>query len=188
MKMKKLAGLLVAGLIIAGGKLSHAANNASVQLAVTINSSIDISIVGTSTITFPAVALNTAGVVGSNAVAIRNDSVGLSVTYSLAGNNDSDWAWAPAAGANAFAVRALFNTAAPVTGDFSDVDDLVTVGAGPFPGGYRTASATNFAGTQSGLSVAPAASRNLWAKFIPATSSGVLFGSRSLYLNVVAGL
>lgn len=188
--MKKfLKGLIAAAFVAGTAVVSHAQNFQSINLAVTVNSSIDISIVGTSTITFAAVNLgNATGVAGGNSVNVRNDSVGLNVSYMLAGNNDSNWAWAPTAGANAFAVRAKFNSTAVAVGAFSDANDTVTVAAGTFPGGFTLADGTKFAGDQTGVSVAPTVVQNVWAKFIPATTSSVLWGSRSLVMSIVAQL
>lgn len=190
---KKLITLAVAVLFAVGVKQAHAVNYTDVHLDVTVSLPLNISVVGVSTVTFGAIGLNVS-TVGANGVVLRNDSVGLSVTYLLAGNPTTDaagiidWPWGAAPGTvNTFAVRAKFSATGPSLTAFSDTNDVVTVKSGAYPGGFRKSDGTVFASTgYTGMTVPPLGERLLWVKFISAVTANKNFGRRTLFMSVVA--
>ena len=203
--MNRIAKIMAGGLIAIGLTGSaYAANFTKVDLSVTVTSPINISIVSGGVITFPSVALaNATGVIGGSSTTIKNDSIGLNVALLLAGNDDSNWQCGGAtttvtvAAANQFALRAIFNgNTVPVAGDFLAANDYIASQTFPrnsstqltFPNGFRRPTAVIFAGLETGENIAPGASRGLWTQFIPATSTTVDFGVRTLVLSIVAQL
>jgi hypothetical protein len=215
MKLKKLAGLLVVGILVSGAKFALAANNVGIDLHVTVNTTININIVSASTATwFPAVDLgDTVGVVSTNTITLQNDSNGLNVMYRMAANDDQDWqiggsttVFTYGPGADIAVLRAMFQNAAPTAATFNlNPSNYALVShTGPvrkinnqltYPNGFRDSTATVFAGTganSSGANVAPGVANdvNVWFQFIPASTASVVknWGARTLSVSVVAEL
>jgi hypothetical protein len=176
---KKVLAVAILGLAVLGfGRVASAANFASASVQVTVSGTLSMSIVGSTYTTIASVAPGGSSISGA-AINVLNDSVGVIETFSLKSFDSVPWTIAAAPGTNQFTLQALFNTAAPVAADFVAGDVLTLVD--------KASTATVFAGTQSGLAVAPGASRNLWFRFQAPTSTSS-FGSRDLTVSIVAGL
>jgi hypothetical protein len=176
---KKLLAATVLGVAVMGlSRVASAANFASASVQVTVSGNLSMSIVGSTYTTIASVAPGGSAISGA-AIAVTNDSVGVIETFSLKSFDSDPWTLAAAPGTNQFTLQALFNTAAPVAADFVAADALGLAD--------KAASATVFAGNQSGLSVAPGTTRNLWFRFQAPTSTSS-FGSRDLTVSITAGL
>jgi hypothetical protein len=97
---------------------------------------------------------------------VTNDG-NVTETYSLSLTNPGGWTAKQAApGIEEYALNAEFNSAAPATGSFSYANHaLSTISI--------AASATKFAGDQSGLSVPALGTRSLWFRFDAPSSTAV---------------
>ena len=139
----------------------HAINPATISVTVTIQ---NLSVSATGPIAFGTV-LASSTTVSSAASTVTNDG-NVTETYDLKLTNPGGWtATSAAPGAETYRLSAQFNAAAPTAVSFAANHDLTTAD--------QTSSATIFAGDQTGLSVAAAATRSLWFKFEAPTSTTV---------------
>lgn len=136
-----------------GASTVHAINPATISVTVTVQ---NISVSATGPIAFGTVLVSST-TVSSAASTVTNDG-NVTETYDLKLTNPAGWtATAGAPGAETYRLSAQFNAAAPTAASFGADHDLTTAD--------QTSSATIFAGDQTGLSVAAAATRSLWFKF-----------------------
>jgi hypothetical protein len=186
--MKKFVKAMALGLMLAGlTTVAKADNFAGITLGVTLDGNLTVTIVGSTNTTFGTVTLGSSKV-STGGIEIKNDSSGVNLTYELSSFDSAPLTLASAAGANAFALKALFNntaSAAPVLADFGAQDAI-------FPNNTfvkATVAAGNgkFEGDNNGVNVAPAAVRRVWFRFdAPTTSSSV--GTRELAVTVLGNL
>jgi len=115
-------------LLVSSVKLAHAVNFAGIDLHVSVNSSIDITVVGSTWTTFNPVNLGDAnGVASLTGVTIQNAPTSvLAATYRLAANDDSDWSVGASTtvftygpGPDLCVVRAAFNSTQMSTTTFN---------------------------------------------------------------------
>jgi hypothetical protein len=158
--MKKILAV-VAG-VMAISAMSYAANPASLILRVTPSVTRDVTL-STALIDLGSQALGATNII-STGVTVTN-SGNVTSTLALRATNSANWAPAAAAGADAFNLRAIFNgVTAPAAAEFAADDDMTTVS--------QASTAARFSdGTESGVSVAAAATRSLYFKLDMPTSS-----------------
>ena len=141
---------------------AFAANPATISVTVTIQ---NLSVSASGPIAFGTVIGGSQTVAGS-ASTITNDG-NVVETMSLSLTNPGSWTAVQAApGAEEYALLAQFNGAAPTAASFVYADHALTTTS-------VASSATKFAGGQTGLSMAAAATRNLWFRFNAPTSTAV---------------
>ena len=175
--MKKgILGYLVVGLV-AGFVLvpaAQAAQTANVNVTVTIQ---NLSVTATGPIAFGTVVAGTS-TVSTTSSTVTNDG-NVNETYSLNLTDPVAWTFATAApGAEEYGLLAVFNTLAPVAGDFNYTDHGLT----DTP---VSCSGTQFAGTQSGVSLAPTTATNLWFRF-DAPSSTTATTQQTIVVTITA--
>jgi hypothetical protein len=167
MTMKKqLVGLLVLGCIGVFVGSAKAAATADLILTVTPNGTKSITL---STGTLALGTLNLASTNNlSSSVTVTNNGT-LQCTLGLRIKTaDAVWTSSSTVGADRYNVRALFNSAAPVAGDFAANDDLVTQGSAVLATGVGAV----YSGTQDGQSFVAGTTRGLWFKMdMPTTST-----------------
>lgn len=175
----------MAVLLMGAAKMAHAANFASVNLDMTLSGSLSMSISGSTFTSFGAALATNVSSVTVTAITVVNDSAGITETYSLKSFDSTPWTLQDTAGADQFALRALFNTTRPALGDFSDTNDKLTLTdiAATTSGGSG-----KFEGDQSGAGVpGNNTNRSLWFKlFTPTSTSPSGLGSRSLTVSILA--
>ena len=138
-----------------------AVNPATISVTVTIQ---NLSVSATGPIAFGIVLVSTTTVSGS-ASTVTNDG-NTTETYDIKLTNPAGWtATSGAPGSETYRLSAQFNGSAPTAGSFDADHDLTTTD--------QTSSGTIFAGGETGLSVAAAATRSLWFKFEAPTSTTV---------------
>ena len=141
---------------------AHAGN--TVNITVSINATKSVTVTQTA-YDFGALAVNVSSVAAS-AITVTNDSGGLIETYRVQGSNaaptttGATWNLAAAPGSDEYALQAMFTTARPADNDTAwAANDNLTTSA-------QTCSVNQFGDEanagQSGASVNPAATRNLW--------------------------
>jgi len=141
---------------------AQAALSATINVTVTIQ---NLSVAATGPIAFGVVTA-TSQTVSTVASTVTNDG-NVTETYSLNLTDPAGWASVTAApGADEYALLATFNSAQPAVGDFNFADHALT----PLP---VSCSATQFAGDQTGLSLAAGTITNLWLRFDAPTSTTV---------------
>jgi hypothetical protein len=169
----KLIGLATLGLVLSTGSAA-AANPATISVTVTIQS---LSVSATGPIAFGTVVSSSETVSGS-ASTVTNDG-NLTETYSLSLTNPASWTAVQAApAAEQYALLAKFNSGAPTAASFTYADNALSTTS-------VASSATKFAGNETGLSVAAAATRSLWFRFNAPTSTAVT-GQQSITVTVTA--
>lgn len=162
---KGFRGYLVAGAIALAGLMlvptaAQAAQTATINVTVTIQ---NLSVSATGPIAFGVVTA-ASQTVSALASTVTNDG-NVTETYSLNLTDPAGWTSVTAApGAEEYALLATFNSAAPVVGDFTYADHGLT-------GLPVSCSATQFAGDQTGLSLAPGTITSLWFRFDAPTST-----------------
>ena len=141
---------------------AHAAPTANINVTVTIQ---NLSVTATGPIAFGVVTASSQ-TVSTLSSTVTNDG-NVNETYSLSLTDPAGWSAVTAApGAEEYALLAIFNGAQPVAGDFNYANHAMTT----LP---VSCSATQFAGTQTGLSLAPTTVTTLWFRFDAPTSTTV---------------
>ncbi len=161
-KTIKALVLLAAVALVSTGGQAWGANPATISVTVTIQ---NLSVSATGPIAFGTVIAASQTVSGS-ASTVTNDG-NVTETYSLSLANPASWTAVQAApAAEQYALLARFNATAPA-------DTLFTYANHALSTTSTASSGTKFAGDQTGLSVAAAATRSLWFRFNAPTSTAV---------------
>lgn len=179
MNKKVLVAFAMSVGILGFGKSASAANFASAAVKVTLSGTLSMSIVGSTFTTLSSVAPG-GSVIAVSSITVLNDSVGIVETFSLKSFDSTPWTLANTPGFNQFALQGIFNSVAPVAGDFNIPADSLTAAD-------KVSAPGTFEGNQSGAAVPPGQSRGLWVRFQAPTST-TSFGSRDLTVSIVAGL
>ena len=164
MKRNPSAFLAIAGLmLLATAPMAWAANPATISVTVTIQ---NLSVSATGPIAFGTVTTSSSTVSGA-ASTVTNDG-NVTETFSLSLTNPGSWTAVQAApsAAEEYALLAQFNSSAPTSGSFTYANHALSTTS-------VASSGTKFAGDQTGLSVAAAATRGLWFRFDAPTSTAV---------------
>ena len=141
---------------------AFAANPATISVTVTIQ---NLSVSASGPIAFGTVIAGSE-TVSSGASTITNDG-NVVETMSLSLTNPGSWTAVSAApGAEGYALLAQFKATAPTAASFTYANHALTTSS-------VASSATKFAGDQTGLSMAVAATRSLWFRFNAPTSTAV---------------
>ena len=160
----RLAGLstMALALTLASGT-AFAGNPATISVTVTIQ---NLSVSASGPIAFGTVVAGSQTVSTSSSTVTNDGNV--TETYSISLTNPSTWTAVQAAPSSAeeYALLAQFNSSAPAAGSFSYANNAISTAP-------LTCSGTVFAGGQTGLSVAAAATRALWFRFNAPTSTAV---------------
>lgn len=154
-----LATILIAGL---AGR-AFAGNPATITVTVTVQ---NLSVSATGAIALGTVLSSSQTVSGTSSTVTNDGNV--TETYSLNLTNPSTWTAVTAApvAAEEYALLAIFNSSAPLGVTFTYANHALTTSS-------VAASATKFAGDQTGLSVVASATRKLWFRFNAPTSTSV---------------
>lgn len=152
-----------AALVLAlGTGTAWAGNPATISVTVTIQ---NLSVSASGPIAFGTVVAATSTVSGG-ASTVTNDG-NVTETFSLQLTNPATWTAVGAApAAEQYALLAEFNNAAPAVGGFTYATHSLTTSS-------VASSATQFAGNQTGLSVAASGTRSLWFRFDAPTTTAV---------------
>ena len=180
--MKRAMGLII-GLVFVLGMVSIAqATTETQEIAVKVTVTAVLS-VAVDTNEYNFAAQNTGVVaISTTAITVTNDSTSAEESYKLNGTNSSNWTLASAPDLNQFELRAAFNDAAPVEGDFeADNDDLAT-GIGVYCTEDKFAVNAS-ADTQKGIDVPINGVRYLW--FLLKTPTSISVGSGSEQTSTV---
>lgn len=178
--MKKLiaVALFLGSLAVFVGNV-RAAPTADLTITVTPNGTKSVSL---SAATLDLGTLNVASVNNiSSSITVTNDgnvpeAFGLRIKTA-----DATWSSGSAAAANVYNLRALFNSAAPIAGDFLANDDVVTQGSPVVATGVGAV----YSGNQDASVVNAAATRGLWFKLDMPTTTTVVT-QRSFVVEVSA--
>ena len=153
---------VIAAACLALSATAQAAPTATINVTVTIQ---NLSVTATGPIAFGVVTASSQ-TVSSVASTVTNDG-NVTETYSLSITDPAGWSSVTAApGAEEYALLATFNSVQPVVGDFTYADHGMTT----LP---VACSATEFAGDQTGLSLAPLTVTSLWFRFDAPTTTTV---------------
>ena len=148
--------------LMLGTSPAWAGNPATISVTVTIQ---NLSVSASGPIAFGTV-LAASSTVSGGASTVTNDG-NVTETFSLQLTNPATWSAVSAApAAEQYALLAEFNTAAPAVGGFSFANHALTTSS-------VASSATQFAGNQTGLSVAALGTRSLWFRFDAPTTTVV---------------
>lgn len=163
---KGLQRFLLTGVIAAAfltlTATAQAAPTANINVTVTIQ---NLSVTATGPIAFGVVTASSQ-TVSTVASTVTNDG-NVTETYSLSLTDPAGWtAVSGAPGAEQYALLAMFNTVQPAVGGFTIADHAMT----SLP---VACSATEFAGDQTGLSLAPTTVTSLWFRFDAPTTTTV---------------
>jgi len=173
-KSLKMLAVLAAALLVGGSSAAWAANPATISVTVTIQ---NLSVSATGPIAFGTVVAGSETVSGS-ASTVTNDG-NVTETYSLSLTNPASWTAVQAApAAEQYALLAQFNSAAPTAASFTYANHALSTTS-------TASSGTKFAGNETGLSVAAAATRSLWFRFNAPTSTAVT-SQQSITVTVTA--
>ncbi len=157
--------LLLGGMTVFLGT-ARAATTGDLMITVTPNGTKNITL-STGTLALGPLTLGSVDNISSSVTVTNNgdvpEAIGLRIKTA-----DGVWSSGPAAGADTYNLRALFNTPTPVAGDFAANDDVLTqVGAV-----VATGVGGVYSGDQSGAVFDPADTRGLWFKLdMPTTST-----------------
>jgi len=157
-----VAGAIAAACLMLVPSASQAALTATINVTVTIQ---NLSVSATGPIAFGVVtaASQTVSTVSST---VTNDG-NVTETYSLNLTDPLGWTSVTAApAAEQYALLGMFNSVQPLVGDLNYTDHALTT----LP---VSCSATQFAGDQTGLSLAPGTVTDLWLRFDAPTSTVV---------------
>ena len=154
------AGVLILSLVITLAVPSARAAD------MTVTASVQTISVGVSTdpIAF-GVLVASDSAVASAAITVTNTGND-AATYSLSVANSTNWTAGSAVGADQFSLSCMFNGSQPAMSAFDVDDDRLTTSA-------VACTASLFAGDETGVNVAAAATRSLWFKFQAPSSSSV---------------
>lgn len=153
---------------------AFAATSDTVSVTVTISATVSVSVTEGS-YDFESMSVGATAISGSS-LTVTNDGSGIDETYSLSCSNTASWTAGSSAGADVFVLSAQFNSDAP--GSFDAVNDVLTTSP-------VAASGTQFAGDETGASVAYNATRNLWLEIQTPTSTAA-GGEQTITLTVSA--
>ena len=162
-KTIKALMLLAAVALVSTGGQAWGANPATISVTVTIQ---NLRVSASGPIAFGTVIASSETVSGS-ASTVTNDG-NVTETYSLSLTNPGTWTAVQAApsAAEEYALLAQFNATAPTAVSFTYLNHALSTTS-------TASSGTKFAGDQTGLSVAAAATRSLWLRFNAPTSTTV---------------
>lgn len=160
-KTIKALMLLVAIALLSTGEQAWGVNPATISVTVTIQ---NLSVSATGPIAYGTVIASSETVSGSGSTVTNDGNV--TETYSLSLTNPSWTAVQAAPAAEQYALLAQFNATAPTAVSFTYANHALSTTP-------TASSATKFAGGQTGLSVAAAATRSLWLRFNAPTSTAV---------------
>lgn len=161
--MRRITGALATLVLLGVGHTAHAANPATISVTVTIQ---NLSVSATGPIAFGTVVASSETVSGA-ASTVTNDG-NVTETYSLSLTDPGTWTAVQAAPslAEEYALLAQFNSSAPAAGSFTYADHALSTSS-------VACSATQFAGDETGVSVAALGTRSLWLRFNAPTSTAV---------------
>lgn len=159
---KRLPLLIALGLVLFAGP-ALAANPATISVTVTIQ---NLSVSASGPIAFGTVVAGSQTVSTSGSTVTNDGNV--TETYSISITNPAGWTAVQAApsAAEEYALLAQFNAAAPTAVSFSYANHALSTTS-------TASSGTQFAGDQTGLSVATSGTRSLWFRFNAPTSTAV---------------
>lgn len=142
---------------------AYAANPANISVTVTIQ---NLSVQATGPIAFGTVVAGSEHV-STSASTVTNDG-NVTETYSLSLTDPATWTAVQAApsAAEEYALLAKFNSTAPAANTFTYGDHALSTTP-------TAASGTEFAGDETGASVAISGARSLWFRFNAPTSTAV---------------
>jgi len=167
-------GVLLAAVLTIVAPGAQAANPAIITVTVTIQ---NLSVATSGPIAFGTVASGSVTVAADSSL-VTNDG-NITETYSLDVTNPAGWTAVQAApGVDEYALSAQFNSIQPTAVSFNYTDHALSTTS-------TAASATQFAGNQTGLSVASSGTRYLWLKF-EAPSSSTVFTEQSIVVTLTA--
>jgi len=169
------AGVIALGLLFALSAVpAQAANPATINVTVTIQ---NISVSAAGPIAFGTVASGST-TVGADSSEVTNDG-NVTETFSLDVTNPAGWTAVQAVpGVDEYVLSAQFNSTAPTAVSFNYTDHALTTVS-------TAASASQFAGDQTGLSVPASGVRYLWLKF-EAPSSTTVFTQQTIVVTITA--
>jgi hypothetical protein len=165
--MKKfITGLLFLGSLMLFVTGVRAATTADLQITVTPNGTKSLTL-STGTLAMGALSLASVDNISSSVTVTNNgtlpETLGLRIKTA-----DGVWSSGAAAAPDVYNLRALFNTVAPIAGDFAANDDVVTQGSPDL----ATGAGGVFSGDQDGSVFNPSTTRGLWFKLdMPTTST-----------------
>jgi len=152
----------------------HAANPATINVTVTVQS---LSVSASGPIAFGTVTAGSATVASDSSHVVNDGNV--TETYSISLTNPGGWTAVQAApAAEQYCLPVMFNGSEPAGGSFTYADHALTTSS-------VASSGTQFAGDQTGLSVAASGIRYLWVKF-EAPSSTVVTAEQTIVITVTA--
>ena len=151
-----------------------AANPSTVNVTVTIQS---LSVSTSGPIAFGTVVAGSATVASDSSHVVNDGNV--TETYSISLTDPGGWTAVQASpGAEEYVLSVMFNATQPASGGFAYADHALTTSS-------VASSATQFAGDQTGLSVAASGIRYLWFKF-EAPSSTTVTTEQTIVVTVTA--
>jgi hypothetical protein len=169
-----VASLVAVACLILVPASAQAALSATIDVTVTIQ---NLSVSATGPIAFGVVTA-ASQTVSTLASTVTNDG-NVTETYSLNLTDPAGWTAVSAApGVDEYALLSIFNVAQPAVGDFNYADHALTT----LP---VSSSATQFAGTQSGLSLAAGTISSLWLRFDAPTST-LVTTQQTIVLTITA--
>ena len=176
---KGFRGLMVASLVAVACLMlvpttAQAALSAAINVTVTIQN-LSVSATGPSAFGVVTASSQTISTLAST---VTNDG-NVTETYSLNLTDPLGWTAVVAApGVDEYALLSIFNVAQPAVGDFTFADHALTT----LP---VSSSGTQFAGSQSGLSLAAGTVSSLWLRFDAPTSTAVT-AQQTIVLTITA--
>jgi len=153
---------------------ARAATSDTATVTVTISATVSVAVTG-GPINFSTMSVGATAIYDEQLI-VTNDGSGIDETYSLSCSNTSDWTAGGTAGADVFVLSVQFNSTTPVS--FDAVNDVLTTSP-------VAASATQFAGDVTGVSVAHLAVRSLWLEIQTPTTTAA-GGEQTITLTVTA--
>jgi hypothetical protein len=152
----------------------QAANPATINVTVTIQ---NLSVSASGPIAFGTVAAGSATVAGDSSHVVNDGNI--AETYSINLTDPAGWTAVQAVpGVDEYVLSAQFNSSQPLVGSFTYADHALTTVS-------TASSGTQFAGDQTGLTVAASAIRYLWLKF-EAPSTSTVFTQQTIVVTVTA--
>jgi hypothetical protein len=156
-------GILAILLLVLGASTVQAANPATINVTVTIQY---LSVSASGPIAFGTVAASSATISADSSHIVNDGNV--TETYSINLTDPAGWTAVQAApGAEEYCLSVQFNSQQPGGAAFGYTDHALTTTP-------TTSSASQFAGDQTGVSVAVSGERYLWFKFEAPASTAVV--------------
>ncbi len=163
---KQLVGLLVLGCIGVFVGSAKAAATEDLILTVTPNGTKSITL-STGTLALGTLNLASTDNISSSVTVTNNGTLQCALGLRIK-TADGVWSSGASAAANTYNLRALFNSATPVAGDFAANDDVLTQGGAELSTGVGGV----YSGDQNGSVFASSDTRGLWFKMdMPLTST-----------------